>query len=83
MVRWIVGSISERETSVVALHLPTESLKTRTGWEPILVSEPRTYQSINISLSYCAIEVRYFVSFCLLLLLILLLLLLSFMGWTH
>ena len=68
--------VSERENSVVVLYLPIESLKSRAGREPILVSEPRIYQPINICLSYCAIEVRDIVFRLLLLSLLLLLLLL-------
>ena len=46
---------SEREEDVVALHIPIEPLKTRSGQDPVPRCEPRTYQPISRRLSHCAI----------------------------
>ena len=48
--RWLVVSsnpVSEREEGVVALHLSTGPLKTRSGLEPVSRCEPSTYQPIS------------------------------------
>ena len=41
----------------MGLHLPTGSLKTRTGLEPVSRCEPDTYQTIIDDIaSHCAVE---------------------------
>ena len=39
--------VSEKEESVVALHLPIGPLKTRSGLEPVSRGEPSTCQRVG------------------------------------
>ena len=39
--------VSEKEEGEVAIHLPTGSLKTRSGLEPVPRCEPSNYQPIS------------------------------------
>ena len=39
--------VIELEKGVVALHLPTGSLKTRSGLDPVPSYEPSTYQPVS------------------------------------
>ena len=38
-----------READVVVLHLPTETLKTSSGLEPVPICEPSTYQPNDLA----------------------------------
>ena len=49
--------INEREEGVVALHLPIEFIKARSGWEPEPGFEPSTYLPVVRWLSHSATEV--------------------------
>ena len=51
--------VNEREEDVVALHLPTGPLETRSGLKPALRCEPSTYQANGRWLSHCSIEVGH------------------------
>ena len=51
--------VSKREEGVMALHLPTGPLKTRSGYEPVPRCEPRTYKTNSRWHSLCAIGVGF------------------------